>query len=81
MFADTFLRLSGQGSPNHLLGNPFLTSMYRSQHMCLLDVNCHPSAEQLVQLEGRKLSKFLDGIMYSSPLQKVMLLNVLIRYQ
>ena len=49
--------------------------------MCLLDVNCHPSAEQLVQLEGRKLSKFLDGIMYSSPLQKVMLLNVLIRYQ
>ena len=48
-------------------------SEYRLRHKCLLEGSRDPNAESLLQLQGENLAKFLEGIQFASPRQKVML--------
>ena len=45
--------------------------MFRARHKCLLEEESKQGGEHLVQLDGKKLAVFLEGIMYCSTRQKV----------
>ena len=45
--------------------------LHRQEHKCMVAPSYSPFTEHLLQLSGPKLAKFLEGIEYNSPRQKV----------